>query len=149
MDDEYYANYNAPKVWGKIHNFHYTAFDEVEFKAPKFSIVLDSKAQKRDMDILKKYGQVIYLDNFSSAIIAPENVSKGTAIRLFLEKEKALKEKTTIYIGNDHNDISGFEACDIKIAVANADKIILRSADHIIGGNQNEGVAYYLKELLK
>lgn len=146
LDDEYYANYNAPLVWGEINNYHFTTFSNATFCAPKFSILLDAKSQMEEIDALKDCAQVTYIDNFSSAIVAPKNVSKGVAVKIF--QQRIFKEGKSIYIGNDYNDIPGFEACDIKVAVANADQTVLNRADQIIDSNLNDGVAYYLNSLL-
>lgn len=147
LDENYYANYDAPAVWGEIKNFHHTDFSGVDFCAPKFSILLDSESQVGVLNTLKDYAQTTYIDNYSGAIVAPKGVSKGVAVsflqRCFFNKGKS------IFIGNDFNDISGFDSCDIKIAVANAEKTLLNMADKIIGSNQDDGAAYYLDSLLK
>ena len=147
LDENYYANYDAVSVWGEIKNFHYTDFSGIDFCAPKFSILLDSESQVEVLNTLKDYTQTTYIDNYSGAIVAPKGVSKGVAVS-FLQKNYFYKCKS-IFIGNDFNDISGFDSCDIKIAVANAEKSLLKMADIIIGSNQDDGVAYYLDSLLK
>ena len=145
LDDAYYANYDAPSVWGQIQNFHRTGFADVDFRAPKFSIQLDDGFREDALDSLNDIASVTFIDNHTGAIIAPRNVSKGTAVRIMLSS--MLPCDTSIFIGNDHNDLSGFEACDMKVAVANAETALLKKADIVIDSNNNDGVGRFLFHL--
>lgn len=145
MDDVYYANYDAEAVWGKINNFSFTDFSNIDLSAPKFSVLLDGEYQINIINMLKEHTAVSYTDNDSVAIISPLTASKGEAVR-FLQKNYF--EGNSIYIGNDNNDISGFESCNIKVAVANAEEALIQRADIIIESNEDDGVAHYIHDLI-
>lgn|GEM_PF-6179146 len=145
LDDAYYANYDAPAVWGKIRNFHFTGFENAEFLAPKFSVLPDDESQAAVLNGLNNQASVTFVDNNTAAVVAPKNVSKGAAVRFMLER--MFPDGKSIFIGNDYNDLSGFEACHIKVAVANAESAVLNRADVIIGSNDDDGVARFLNDL--
>lgn len=144
-DNYYYANYDAPSVWGEIKNFKLTTFHDVNIRAPKFSVLLEKKEQINVINELKCCS-ITYIDNGSGAVVSPLNISKGVAVKIM--QKKIFKGSISIYIGNDYNDLPGFEVCDIKVAVANAEKDILNMADYIIGSNQNDGVARFINGLI-
>ena len=145
LDDAYYANYDAPAVWGTIRNYRFTSFANVDFRAPKFSILLKDEFQAAALNELKEIASVTIIDNNTGAIIAPKDVSKGNAVRMV--RNKMFPFGKSIFIGNDHNDLSGFEACDMKVAVANAEKDLLEKADIVIPSNNDDGVARFLDHL--
>ena len=145
LDDAYYANYDAPSVWGRIRNFHHTDFANVDFRAPKFSLQLDDGSRGDTLNLLNDIASVTFIDYHTAAIIAPKNVSKGAAARIMLSS--MLPCDTSVFIGNDHNDLSGFEACDMKVAVANAEPVLLNNADVIIDSNNDDGVGRFLFHL--
>lgn len=145
LDDAYYANYDAPTVWGNIRNFRFTDFADVDYRAPKFSVLLNDESQVAALNELKDCAEVTFIDHQTSAIIAPENVSKGLAVRILLDLLSPYD--ISIFIGNDHNDLTGFAVCDTKVAVANAEPAILEEADIVIGSNDDDGVAKFLHDL--
>lgn len=145
LDDAYYANYDAQAVWGEIQNYTYTSFEHAAFRAPKFSVLLDADLQAEALDALNDQASITHMEHDSAAVIAPKNVSKGAAVRIMLDR--LFPDGKSIFIGNDQNDLSGFEACTIKVAVANAEPAVLAKADRIIGSNNDDGVARFLNEL--
>ena len=145
LDDAYYANYDAPAVWGTIRSYHFSSFANVDFRAPKFSILLKDASQAATLNELKEIASVTIIDNNTGAIIAPKDVSKGNAVRIM--RNKMFPSGRSIFIGNDHNDLSGFEACDMKVAVANAETDLLEKAEIIISSNNDDGVARFLDQL--
>ncbi len=145
LDDAYYANYDAPSVWGSIRNFSFTSFANADFRAPKFSVLLNDESSADALCALNSIANVTIIDNNTAAIIAPKNVSKGSAVHILLDRLFPVGK--SVFIGNDRNDLSGFEACDIKAAVANAEPVLLEKADFVIGSNDDDGVAGFLMEL--
>ena len=145
LDDAYYANYDAPAVWGTIQNYRFTSFQNADFRAPKFSLLLKDEFQATIFNELKEIASVTIIDNSTGAIIAPKDVSKGNAVRMM--RNKMFPCGKSIFIGNDHNDLSGFEACDMKVAVANAETDLLEKADIVIPSNNDDGVARFLDHL--
>ncbi len=48
--------------------------------------------------------------------------------------------------GDNSNDLPMFEACDVRVAVANARPEVLAAADHICGANGDDGVVRWVEE---
>ena len=143
-ENAYYANYNAPAVWGEIAGFIRTDFSDADFCAPKFTLLLDNDEAKK-VTSPGGFARIKFTDDKSAAIISPVEASKGAAVKFM--QEQLFVGSTSIFIGNDNNDLSGFEACDIKAAISNAAPEPLSAADIIIGDNNHDGVAYYLNSL--
>lgn len=81
------------------------------------------------------------------SIISP-NASKGEALKQ-LAQYLNIPNKNVIAIGNDNNDLSMIEMAGIGIAVSNATPTLKKNADKIIKSNDDDGVYYFLKELIK
>lgn len=139
---EYYANYDAPAIWGNIENFILTDFSDTGLCAPKFTLMLENDEQIEKAAVLNAHARIEITDRNSTAIISPLSASKGMAVRYM--QEKMFPGSKSIYIGNDNNDLSGFKACDTKVAVANASQKLLAAADIVIGDNNHDGVARFL-----
>ena len=62
---------------------------------------------------------------------------------------KFLREKydfdKIVVFGDNLNDLSMFKVADVKIAVENAKEELKKFADLVIGSNDNDGVAKWLK----
>lgn len=86
------------------------------------------------------YTEDWYLEIFSS------EASKGNAVRFLCEKYGF--DRVTAF-GDNLNDLSLFEQADVKIAVGNAHEELKKAADIVIGTNDENGVAEYLKNILK
>ena len=84
--------------------------------------------------------------NRNDVMIVPKNVSKGNAIRQ-LKSILNFKGKT-IGIGDSQNDISLFEAVDIRVAVANALPEIKRISDIVLDKEDGEGIKEFLKNII-
>jgi len=81
-----------------------------------------------------------YLEIFS------DKASKANAVKYLREKYKF--DKVTAF-GDNLNDLSLFREADVKIAVANAKQELKNSADFVIGSNDDDGVAKWLKNYMK
>ncbi len=90
---------------------------------------------------------VFYKDNYSPDLwyleIFSRTASKYYAVQ-HLRSYLALDR--IICFGDNRNDLPLFEACDYKIAVANAVAELKEKADRIIGYNHQDGVALWLME---
>lgn len=75
-----------------------------------------------------------------------KNVDKGNALKAVF---KGSTEAEYIAFGDAENDLSMFEFADIGIAMGNADKQVQEKADHVTLSNDENGIAYALKQILK
>ena len=84
---------------------------------------------------LDVYNGAWYLEIFSA------NASKANGIK-FIRDKYGFDE--VVAFGDNLNDLSMFEAADIKIAVGNAKEELKAAADFVIGTNADNGVAEWL-----
>ena len=81
-----------------------------------------------------------YLEIFS------ENASKANGLKFLREKYDFDK---IVVFGDNLNDLSMFKVADVKIAVKNAKEELKKFADFVIGSNDDDGVAKWLKNYMK
>ena len=86
---------------------------------------------------LDVYNGEWYLEVFS------HKASKYNAVRFIREKYGF---ERVVAFGDNLNDLSMFEAADVKVAVGNAREELKAAADIVIGTNTEEGVARWLTE---
>lgn len=79
--------------------------------------------------------------------IMAKNTSKGGALKLLAEKFK-IKRDNVIAIGDSLNDLSMIQYAGLGVAVANAEKIVLKSADIIAPSNDDNGVASIVNKFM-
>ena len=90
----------------------------------------------------KKNENIFYLE------IRKAGCSKGKALEKLL-KHISIKPEQTAVIGDWYNDISMFETDTIKVALANSIPELIRRADHVTKGTNNEqGAAEFFEMLL-
>ena len=77
-----------------------------------------------------------------------ENTSKSSGIVKLLEYLKISAEEA-ISLGDSYNDISMFELTGLSIAMGNAIPEIQKQADRVTLSNNQDGVAYALKNIFK
>lgn len=77
-----------------------------------------------------------------------ENTSKSSGIVKLLEYLKIPAEEA-ISLGDSYNDISMFELTGLSIAMGNAIPEIQKQADRVTLSNNQDGVAYALKNIFK
>lgn len=148
LEDAYYANYDAPKVWGEIRGFVRTDFLDLPQAVPKFALYFPSGDASVFPKALCGQGNLEITDRAKTGVFAPPDVSKGAAIQEWIAL-CGMEEWTSVAIGNDTIDLSAFDACDVSAAVGNAHREALEAADVIIGRNDEDGAARYLLSLLK
>lgn len=97
-------------------------------------------------DIL--YENLDYKTSGSFMDISTSSTSKGKSIE-YLLAYLHMNREDAIAIGDGVNDLSMFEAVGTKVAMGNADSFLKEKADYITLSNDENGVAYYLENLLK
>lgn len=69
-----------------------------------------------------------------------KNANKGEALR-FLCRHLGLSVEESMSFGDSSNDLSMIVAAGVGVAMANADRALLKAADYITDTNDNDGVA--------
>lgn len=109
---------------------------------------------ERPIDLLKKRAIMNYLDknNMVEATdsgngyieIKGNGFNKGSIFEILKEHED-YKEKKTLAIGDNNNDIELFEKADISVAVANSSKAAIDVADYICKYEKGSGFLQMLR----
>lgn len=87
------------------------------------------------------YYRDVYEPDFFYLEVCAAGVSKSRAADFI---RKTTGADRLVGFGDNLNDLSLFEACDEKIAVANAADEVKRAADLVIGANTEDAVAKYV-----
>ena len=122
----------------------------IKYSVGEVIVYLNAALDKRKVidKLYDEMGEKVRIEwNRNDAMILPKNVSKGNAVRQ-LKIILNFKGKT-IGIGDSENDISLFEAVDIKVAVANALPEIKRISDIVLDKEDGEGVKEFLKNIIE
>lgn len=101
---------------------------------------------KCGIEKIKGVSHAFYLDVYNDSWyleIFSDKASKANGIR-FLRDNYGFDE--VVSFGDNLNDLSMFEAADLKIAVGNARDELKAAADIVIGTNDRDGVAEWLAE---
>ena len=88
----------------------------------------------------------IYIDNAYILEIYSDRATKANAI---LKLKQYQDFNKLVCFGDNVNDLSMFKIADEGIAVGNAIEEVKQAAARVIGENNADGVATYLKEQLK
>lgn len=94
------------------------------------------------------FSVMFYKDNYNAGMwfleVMSAQATKGNGVR-FLRAHCGFDR--VVGFGDNLNDLSLFEACDEKYAVANAEEECKAAADGVIGDCEEDGVAKYLLTL--
>ena len=77
--------------------------------------------------------------------IHDQKACKSRALRTLLEMEGISPERLTVF-GDHINDIKMFQLAGHAVAVANAEELVKRHADELIGPNDDDAVVKYIQE---
>ena len=99
---------------------------------------------KCEIEQIRGVSHAFYLDVYNGEWfleVFSDKASKSNGIR-FLRERYGFDE--VVAFGDNLNDLSLFEAADVKIAVGNAKEELIAAADIVIGKNADNGVAEWL-----
>ena len=133
-------------------SFRHTAgFDRISPEHITYFTLLDKRERLSPVyDTLIKLpglSTVFYKDNYSSDLWYLEmfspKASKQHAVS-YLRDE--LRYDRIVGFGDNLNDLPMFAACDVRVAVENAEQEVKSAADHICGTNESDGVVKWLEQ---
>lgn len=140
-------------------------------KEDRLNILVDKNIKKRIIDEKKEILKVLIIDEdinklkklreklekisdieVSSSLktnleVMKKDVSKGNALEL-LCKKLDIKLSEVIALGDNENDLSMLKIAGLSVAMGNADDFVKENVDFITLNNDEDGVAYALKEIL-
>lgn len=111
---------------------------------------LSSKEQQELITIAKNMFDdiTIVTKENNRVIVIPENVGKWKGIQYLAEHLK-IATREIVAIGDSKDDQAMIAGAGVGVAMGNAPKELKRIADWITRGNDDDGVAYMVKELFR
>lgn len=79
--------------------------------------------------------------------VLPPNTGKGTALKALL-KDLGVKPEKAMAIGDGENDIDMFTLVGLGIAMGNAWDVVKEKANHVVGTNDQDGVAEAIEKFV-
>lgn len=101
--------------------------------------------------LMKQYGEetnLLLSDNNHWVLVMSKEASKENALLDMFEKHRIKPEKT-IAIGDDFNDLGMIRTLGCGVAMGNAKEEVKKIAKHVTKTNDEHGVAYALREILR
>jgi Cof subfamily protein (haloacid dehalogenase superfamily) len=89
----------------------------------------------------------VYLSRPTYIELAPKQISKGSALKLILEKQYRLSISDCVTFGDNYNDVDMLQMSGRGIAVANARDEVKAIAHQLTGNSVDDGVAMALEQL--
>ena len=106
---------------------------------------MDAPKERAVMNYLDENNMVEATNSGNGYIeIKGKGFNKGSIFRI-LKEHKAYKEKKTLAIGDNNNDIELFEQADISVAVVNSSKAATDVADYICKYEKGRGFLQMLR----
>lgn len=149
-----YANVEAYNNIAKVYNIPDVKTRFCEDVPPKsiiddivFKVFIDNPADKTRQDIissLKKFGSIRTTSSEGQSIsIVNSHVSKGNALRFFLNQQKISRDAVCCF-GDYYNDIEMFEVTGQSVAMGNAPEEVKAHAKYITATNNENGVSDFI-----
>lgn len=79
--------------------------------------------------------------------VLPPNTGKGTALKALL-KDLGVKPEKAMAIGDGENDIDMFTLVGLGVAMGNAWDVVKEKANHVVGTNDQDGVAEAIEKFV-
>ncbi len=91
----------------------------------------------------------LYLTDFGEVImVVPNQISKYSAIVEVCEKERFQLDEIAVF-GDDMNDMEMLSSIQHSVAMENGEDLVKNTACYVTKSNDDEGIVYGLKEILK
>ena len=108
---------------------------------PDLLLKIERKLRLLNLPIYLTYSAPTYLE------ITRLGINKGEALKL-VAAYLAIPLKHILVIGDSHNDLSMFEVAGMAVAMGNAPEEVKAAADLVAPSNDEDGVAWILRELV-
>ena len=108
---------------------------------PDLLLKIERKLRLLNLPIYLTYSAPTYLE------ITRSGVNKGEALKI-VATYLAIPLEYILVIGDSHNDLSMFEVAGMAIAMGNAPEEVKAAADLVAPSNDEDGVAWILRELV-
>lgn len=139
--------YRGDRRFKQVRRFSFTEDENiytVSLSIEKSAVEEVCRVLSERLNLLVHYHEDIYYAGYYWVEIANQNATKRNAVRFVKEY---LKADRLICFGDNLNDCSMFEEADLKYAVSNANEVLKKAATAIIGSNDEDGVAIFLKSV--
>ena len=135
---------SSGKSWEDSVFLDHQTFDQ---EALKICTVIHDEEKARKLAELFPFAEMIRFSGEDWYKFNKKGVGKEKAV-LAVSEETGIPLKDIIAFGDDVTDIGMLKMAGIGIAMGNAVEEVKKIADVIIGSNEEDGIAFYLEELL-
>jgi Cof subfamily protein (haloacid dehalogenase superfamily) len=108
---------------------------------PDFLLEIEGELRLLNLPIYLTYSAPTYLE------ITQAGINKGEALKILAEY-LAIPLEDILVIGDSQNDVSMFEIAGMAVAMGNAPEEVKAAADLVAPSNDEDGVAWVLRELV-
>lgn len=123
-----------------------------ESGAQPLSIEVSLESQKERQELIaiihNMFDDINVIEKGNRLIIIPENVSKWKGIRYLADYLK-ISAREIVAIGDSDDDYSMIDGAGIGVAMGNSSERVKKAADWNTRSNDDDGVAYLIKELFR
>ncbi len=134
----------APPHWPRLREALVRRLELLGYRCSLGEVAVYIDGDPGDLGWLRSYGAHAVM-NRGRAMVLPEGVDKGSGVRALVE---AMGYRgMVVAVGDGENDLSMFEAADLKVAVANAVEELKGAADIVLRHDDGLGVLELLRML--
>ncbi len=109
---------------------------------------INSMKLKKVKKFIDQHTNLHYTSSGSGIMdVSPKGITKGNAVRKIATYTNIDLNQVCVF-GDYDNDISMFEIAGISVVMSNGSNQALKSADFITQSNDDEGIAYAIKEII-
>lgn len=76
--------------------------------------------------------------------VMSKTATKWNGVKAALEALN-ISQTDAVYFGDDNDDIEPIQMCGIGVAVSNAIEAVTNAANHVVGSNDEDGVAHFIE----
>lgn len=141
--------YLNSKVKNKYKDYELKKVDDSESRLSEIAIyrTIDEKILKNIIKESPEEFSVEIYDTQFAIHITDINVNKGSSLET-VAKKSGFNVNEIMGIGDSENDIEFLKVCGLKVAVANADKILKETADYVCKNEYGDGVKEAIEKFI-
>lgn len=120
----------------------------IPFTTGQVLITINRVDEARVLDLITTMNlDLRIIGNKANAMVLPCDINKATGLRS-AQQHLGLETETTIGIGDAENDLELFQACGLRVAVANALDVLKEQADLVMKHDHGTGVVEFIHDHL-
>ncbi len=121
---------------------------DIPFATGQVMIAINRVDESRVLDLIATMNlDLRIIGNKADAMILPRDINKATGLTS-AQQHLGLRAESAIGIGDAENDLELFQACGLRVAVANALDVLKEQADLVMEHANGTGVVEFIRDHL-